>query len=49
MGGGDRRCFHWDWILDGISYMWFIEREDNMIRIISARKATRQEKAQYED
>jgi uncharacterized protein len=30
-------------------YVVHIEREDNVIRIISARKATRQEKAQYED
>jgi uncharacterized protein len=26
-----------------------IEREENMIRIISARKATRQERAEYEN
>jgi uncharacterized protein len=30
-------------------YVVHIEREDHVIRIISARKATRQEKAQYED
>jgi uncharacterized DUF497 family protein len=29
-------------------YVVHIEREENVIRIISARKATRQEKAQYE-
>ena len=30
-------------------YVVHIEREENTIRIISARKATRQEKVQYED
>jgi uncharacterized protein len=30
-------------------YVVHIEREDNDIRIISARKATRQERLQYED
>jgi len=30
-------------------YVVHIEREDNIIRIISARKATRQERAEYED
>ena len=29
-------------------YVVHIEREDNVIRIISARKATRQERAEYE-
>ena len=29
-------------------YVVYIEREDNRIRIISARKATRQERAAYE-
>ncbi len=30
-------------------YVVHIEREENVIRIISARKATRQERLQYED
>ena len=30
-------------------YVVHIEREDNIIRIISARKATRQEQAEYEN
>ena len=30
-------------------YVVFIEREDNMIRIISARKATRKEREYYEN
>ncbi len=30
-------------------YVVYIEREENIIRIISARKATRQERLQYED
>lgn len=30
-------------------YVVHIEREENMIRIISARKATRQERSQYEN
>jgi uncharacterized protein len=30
-------------------YVVHIEHEDNVIRIISARKATRQERVQYED
>jgi uncharacterized protein len=30
-------------------YVVHIEREENFIRIISARKATRQERVQYED
>lgn len=30
-------------------YVVHIEREENMIRIISARKATRQERAEYEN
>ena len=30
-------------------YVVHIEREENVIRIISARKATRQERIQYED
>jgi uncharacterized protein len=30
-------------------YVVHLEREDNVIRIISARKATRQERVQYED
>jgi uncharacterized protein len=30
-------------------YAVHIEREENVIRIISARKATRQERLQYED
>lgn len=31
-----------------VLYVVHIEREDNLIRIISARKATRQERAEYE-
>jgi uncharacterized protein len=30
-------------------YVVHIEREENVIRLISARKATRQERAEYED
>lgn len=30
-------------------YVVHIEREENMIRIISARKATRQERSEYEN
>lgn len=30
-------------------YVVYIEREENIIRIISARKATRQERLEYED
>ncbi|MEG4446210.1 BrnT family toxin [Microcoleus sp. AT9_B5] len=30
-------------------YLVHVERDENVIRIISARKATRQERAEYED
>jgi uncharacterized protein len=37
------------WIRWNLLYVVHIEREESMIRIVSARKATRQEREDYED